>query len=402
VSVDLRFRLDGHEPVPSDPAGFFEQELPVAIERAAERLAPALAWLDLDPLTVDVDGEEWTLSVDGRVRIARGRATEGSRVELSTEQLVDLVTDQATFMGFFTQGTLVQPAGRLESLLDWWLVLRSVLDDRPIHTTEPLRFEAADGGELDLARSFRIDDDRAEMKHFLEEAGFLHLERVFGEDEMLALSDEMDRLAYDYEPDDGRSWWATTADGSERLVRMQGFDSISETTRAILADDRFLAIGRLPGDGHRFADYASALVKPIGVVQGISDVPWHKDCSLGRHSYDCCSLTVGISVTGADSRSGQLRVQAGSHRVLVWPAFVGRQEGLPEIDLPTATGDVTVHLSCTKHMSQPPVERERRVLYTGFRLPPSDPEAVADARQRLFRILQSIPEGVSQRPAVTA
>ena len=39
------------------------------------------------------------------------------------------------------------------------------------------------------------------------------------------------------------------------------------------------------------------------------------------------------------------------------------------IDLPTPTGDVTVHLSCTLHMSQAPVTAERRVLYTGFRLP---------------------------------
>ena len=46
------------------------------------------------------------------------------------------------------------------------------------------------------------------------------------------------------------------------------------------------------------------LFKPLGVTQGISDVPWHKDCSLGGHSYRCCSLTVGISVTGADATSG--------------------------------------------------------------------------------------------------
>ena len=43
-----------------------------------------------------------------------------------------------------------------------------------------------------------------------------------------------------------------------------------------------------------------ALVKPIGVVRGISDLPWHKDCSIGRHSYRCCGITVGVSVTGAD------------------------------------------------------------------------------------------------------
>ena len=109
-------------------------------------------------------------------------------------------------------------------------------------------------------------------------------------------------------------------------------------------------------------------MKPIGVVEGISDVPWHKDCSLGMHSFRCCGLTVGISVTGADARSGQLRVVAGSHRALVQPAFVRSESDLPVIDLPTSTGDVTVHCSCTLHMSQPPVERERRVAYTGFGL----------------------------------
>ena len=341
----------------------------------------------------------WHLFVDGQVKVGRGPATSGARVRLTPEQLADLAADQTTFMGFFTHGTLDQSAGRLEDLLDWWLVLRSALDDRPIHTPAGLSFTAADGQPLDLSRGFRPDDDPDEMQHFLQEAGFLHLRDVFTEDEMHEVSRDMDRLAADYAPDDGRSWWATTADGTERLVRMQGFETASDVTRRLLEDKRFLAIGALPGDDHEFAGYAQALVKPIGVVNGISDVPWHKDCSLGRHSYDCCSMTVGISVTGADATSGQLRVVAGSHRVLVWPTFMGKDTGLPEVDLPTTTGDVTVHLSCTKHMSQPPVERERRVVYTGFQLPPSDPEAVAIAHKGLYRIIESIPEGVSQRPA---
>ena len=40
----------------------------------------------------------------------------------------------------------------------------------------------------------------------------------------------------------------------------------------------------------------------------------------------------------------------------------------PRIGLPTKAGDVTVHVSCTLHMSQPPVTRERRVVYTDFSL----------------------------------
>ena len=59
-------------------------------------------------------------------------------------------------------------------------------------------------------------------------------------------------------------------------------------------------------------------------------------------------MTVGISVTGADERSGQLRVVAGSHRALVQPAFVRRELDLPIVDLPTDTGDVTVHCSAAR------------------------------------------------------
>ena len=161
------------------------------------------------------------------------------------------------------------------------------------------------------------------MAHFLAEAGYLHLRGVFEPDEMAAMSADMDAAADRYRQGDGNSWWARTADGTDRLVRMQRFQRESATTRDLLADPRLLGLcgpDGLTRDGHRLgkpgtdANLVEALVKPIGVVAGISDVPWHKDCSLGSHSYRCCSLTVGISVTGADARSGQLGVVAGSHR----------------------------------------------------------------------------------------
>jgi len=188
---------------------------------------------------------------------------------------------------------------------------------------------------------------------------------------------------------------------------MLSFQQHSATTRAVLASDRYLRIGRLTDDDFRTRERGNqieALVKPIGVVEGISDVPWHKDCSLGMHSFRCCGLTTGISVTGADARSGQLRVVAGSHRALVQPAFVRSSSDLPIVDLPTETGDVTVHCSCTLHMSQPPVERERRVMYTGFGLSPK--EQVGESQQRAMAAIGAVREGayktVSQAPGYTA
>ncbi len=91
----------------------------------------------------------------------------------------------------------------------------------------------------------------------------------------------------------GRSWWAETADGTQRAVRLQRFEEHSPTFAALLADDRFLRIGRLTGDDYEARTGGEALEKPIGVVKGISDLMWHKDCALGMHSYRCCGLTVG-------------------------------------------------------------------------------------------------------------
>jgi hypothetical protein len=404
MSVDVRTRVDGND-APVNPDRFFEDDLPVALHGAEALLAEACTALRLPPLVVEVGGAQWTLWAEGdRVEVRPGPSDDGGALCLRIDptQLADLVGDQVTPMGWFSSGTL-DLRGRLERLLDWWLVLRGALDRVAPQVATAMSFTEDDGRPLDLTRCFAWDDADEEMDRFLEQAGFLHVSGVFTDEEMAAVHADMDRAAPSYTPGDGRSWWARTADGAQRLVRMQGFDTVSENAAALVADGRMARLGALTGDGHQWGSMDSnsleALVKPIGVVEGISDVPWHKDCSLGRHSYECCSLTVGISVTGADATSGQLRVVAGSHRGLVWPAFLRRDNLLPVVDLPTRTGDVTVHLSCTLHMAQPPVEGERRVMYTGFRLPPRRPDAAVEARTRLRAVREAAATTVSQPPS---
>jgi hypothetical protein len=406
MSVDVRTRVDGAQ-APVDPTTFFTRDLPAAFEAADKLVGRALEALALAPLEITVDGDTWTLRAEGsRCAVLRGaHGGDGvMRLRLDTTGLDDLATDQVSPMGWFSSGTL-QLEGRLERLLDWWLVLRGALDQRAPHMGAAPTFVDRAGAPLDLDRTFAVDDADGDLAWFLEQAGFLHIAGVFDEDEMAAVSAEMDRVAPTYTQGDGRSWWARTRQGVDRLVRMQGFDTRSPRTASLVADGRLARLGALPADGHRWGSLddtgnaLEALVKPIGIVEGISDVPWHKDCSLGRHSYDCCSLTVGISVMGADESSGQLRVVPGSHRVLVWPAFLRRDNELPMMDLPTKTGDVTVHLSCTMHMAQPPVTRERRVMYTGFRLPPLAPEAAAASHRRMRAVRETAAVTVSQPPS---
>ena len=405
-SVDFRTRGAG-DVRPVDAAAFFDADLPALIAERGDLAGPGARELDPRPMAVETAAGTWTLALaGGHVAVTRGAEGSVAHVRLDDDGLHDLVNDLRTPMGFFTGGDLDMASGRLEDFLDWWVVLRSLLDARPAHVAGAVTFADRDGRPLDLHRSFGLDDDPEDVSHFLAEAGFVHLRGVFGEDEMAAVSADMDAAAPGYADGDGRSWWATTQDGGRRLVRMQHFHTVSPATAALVADDRLQGVARYTADGHRWGkpggndNRIEALVKPIGVVQGISDVPWHKDCSLGSHSYRCCSLTVGISVTGADAGSGQLRVVAGSHRALVWPAFVRRGLDLPQLDLPTATGDVTVHLSCTLHMSQPPEVRERRVMYTDFSLP-TDEGGRSPNEAVLRRIREGAPTTVSQVPATT-
>ncbi|MBW2314214.1 MAG: phytanoyl-CoA dioxygenase family protein [Deltaproteobacteria bacterium] len=396
MSVDFRTRVDPDQQ-PVEAGRFFGEDLPAKLDAHQGLIAPGGNSLRLNDLCIEVEGEPWTLRWHGdRASVEPGNGG-AAHVRLTAEQLSDLANDQTTPVAFMSSGTLDMPSGRLADFLDWWLVLRGALDGCRIHAAGDVSLETR------VPRSFDVDDSDEDMRAFLEEAGYLHIRGLFSKEEMAAVEADYPKAAPHFEKGDRRAWFATTNDGAEHLVRMEGFDAYSDASVQLIDDDRFQRIGRIPGLGHvqrrKPGARIGALDKPIGVVKGISDVPWHKDCSLGRHSYECCSLTVGISVTGADAESGQLRVVPGSHRALIWPAPC-LQPGLDlePVDLPTETGDVTVHLSCTLHMSQPPVERSRKVLYMGFAQRPVDVAAAEAQRQKLHDVRGKAHTTVSQEP----
>ena len=396
MSVDLRTRLDS-EQAPVEAGLFFGESLPAQLDARHGEIAPGARELKLRDFCIETEGEPWTLAWQGdRVSLREGHHAQ-ARVLLSAEQLSDIVNDQSTPIALMSNQLLEMPEGGLPDFLNWWLVLRAALDGRRIHARGDVDFAAP------IRRSFTPEDSNEEMRAFLEEAGYLHIQGLFSEEQMAAVEADFPKAEPHFEKGDPQAWFATTKDGVEHLVRMEGFERYSEATVQVIDDPRFLRIGDIPGVGHlpsrKHGERVGALTKPIAVVQGISDVPWHKDCSLGRHSYECCTLTVGISVTGADAASGQLRVVPGSHRALVWPAPC-LQPGLDleAIDLPTRTGDVTVHLSCTQHMSQAPVSHTRKVLYTGFGQRPANPEAADENRRRLNAVRSKTHTSISQEP----
>ena len=347
-----------------------DRVLPDALARHGDLAGRGARYREVKPLGILCEGTSFTLLEEaGRLALVPGVARALLHARLDADALSDLLQDYQSTMGLAMTSRVSVEGGSIDDWVAWEMVLRALLDGRKVYETGDVDFVDLDGRALDLSRIFDLEDDRAEMAHFLREAGFLHVRGVFEEDEMEAVGRDIDACIARAKPDDGDSWWAETADGQPLAVRVLEFYAKSEALRKLVHEDRYQWIGALTGDGHRFRRSAEGLVKPLGIVKGLSDLPWHKDCGQGRHSMLCNALTCGISVTGADRVSGALGVVPGSHRANV--KVPGRD---PVMDmaprmLETRTGDVTIHCSDTLHRAHPPTERPRKVVYSGFRLP---------------------------------
>jgi hypothetical protein len=389
TTIDMRTRFEGEQAL-LDPVEFVEGVLPERLAEHGAEAATAAIRADLPALTLAVEGVELTLVPEAGGMTARLGAAGGLIVDLDRQAFSDLMQDVASGFGLQMMGRATVRSGELNSLLQWEPVLRCLIDGRAAYRPGSIDFRDRAGAPLDLRTSFRPDSDPQDMGHFLAQAGFLHVARVFTPEEMAAVSAELDDAIAVAERDDGASWWARTGDGEWYASRILGFNLKSATLRELLQSDRFRALGSLTDDewvqrDPRNGDSAEGLLKKVGVVEGISDVSWHKDCSMGGHSLHCCGLTVGISVTGAQRHNGELGVVPGSHRANI--ALLGVDGlDLPRQPLPTQTGDITIHCSCTLHMSRPPEAAERRVVYTGFGLAPRSGD----------RRLQRTPEQIRQ------
>jgi hypothetical protein len=390
IALDRRTRSDADlHPVSLDE--FVDEVLPPLLDRHGDLVDAGAARLQAPSLTLAVGDRSWTYP---------GVAGELT-VRLDDQAFSDWAQLNRSFNGMAVMQELAHDGTERDmsvwdalwhTLLEGW----TVLDD-------DLTFVDRHGAPLDLGRSFTPEDDPADVAHFLREAGYLHLRGWLDPADMATISDDIDRALPTYAEGDGRSWWAVLADGTRRCVRLQQFLEHSPTTEAILDGDRWGQLRRtLSGDDGRLVKgkEIEALVKPVGVVQGASDVTFHRDCHMGRHPYGCSGTTVGISVTSGSPENGRLRVAAGSHRVAMPVQIAQTDPYLPVVAVSTEPGDLTVHLSCTLHEAAPPQQRERRVMYAGFSLTPRPGDDDGGAHLRDER--EEIPDLLLREGAPTA
>ena len=358
-----------------------------------ELAAEGIRHLGARSLTLKVRDSTWTVTAGSTLTAQRGAPEDVALVELDEGRFSDWVQQQVTFNALLTAGTVQLERGSKRDLAAWDAAWLALLEGWPV-STDGLQFEDRHGAPLDLHRAFTPEDSPLDIADFFREAGYLHLRGWLDDDVMAKIGDEIDVALPSYREGDGRSWWATVDGGARECVRLQYFVEHSPTTAALLAGEEWTAVrDALAGNDELVqapleGNCIEALRKPLGVVEGVSDVPWHRDCNFGRHAYQCAGVVAGISVDAGDNESGLLRVIAGSHRIGM-PAYRANLDPyLPVIAVATDRGDITVHQSCTLHEATPPLTRERRVMYTGFGLPPRLQVRPDTARQEQLKELR--------------
>ena len=257
VSLDYRTRTEASIRLVAVPA-FFADELPALIAERGVLADVGARQLGVEPFTIATPSGTWTLALGDAGFTVQPGDDGVARVELADADVADVVNDLKTPMTFLTGGSLRMTRGNLGNFLDWWVVLRALIDGRPVHTRGALTFADRDGSPLDLARAFTPDDSDDDIAHFLAEAGFLHLRGWFDAGLMNEISADMDRVLLDVRArrrpvvvgEDGERRRPLRADG----VLPRALGAVCE----LLTSERFLRIGRLIEGGYEAWSWATA------------------------------------------------------------------------------------------------------------------------------------------------
>ena len=223
MSIDTRTRLNKDvRPIELDEV--LDSLLPDAIAAHGELAGRGVAYKELPSLGLDVDGRCVTLHLSRDSLVVQdGLSNAGVVASLAPDALSDLLQDAQSTMGLAMTSRVKIVAGNINDWIGWEPALRALLDGRKVHETGDVTFADLDGEELDLDRSFTVGDDREEVAHFLEQAGYLHIRNVFDESEMAAIASDIDEWIAKATPDDGESWWAVDENGVEQAVRVLFF-----------------------------------------------------------------------------------------------------------------------------------------------------------------------------------
>ena len=309
------------------------------------------------------DGNSWRLTAtENGIKVDHKINEAKVVISADTQAWKDLVSEAWSMMGLLMQNRVALEKGSFNHVAAWEAPLQALYNERPIFAFENI------GG--DFKHEFALGDDPREMGNSLRNLGFIVVREVFGRKEILEMSQEVEARRAAATPEDKRSWWATDKDGTEHCCRVTYMNDGSELFSQLAYDRRLSTLAELadeklyPTPDH--GDGVSVVIKVPEVVEGLADLPWHRDCGMGGHPLICPGLNIGIQLDEANERSGQLIFLPSSNQFSGGADVAARTN--KAIGVTAEPGDVTVHYGHTLHVAPPPkdLDHNRRTVYVSF------------------------------------
>lgn len=356
---------------------FHEHELP---RRLAAGNGAAAARDDLERIGALAfklpEGDAFTyLPVAGGVQVVPGDASAKTVIEISREHWQAVVHELESAPGLLYAGKVKCLRGNAMRFVRWEPGLRAMFHGRPIFDPAQVDLRDRDGAPLDVTRTFTPTSDDGEMTHFLRTAGFLLMKGVFDPAELEALRSDAERARALATPGDKKSWWGKNARGEVVLcrvthaARIPGLRTLQDDPRLVRL--RSLSHVPLASRATDSEDGVSLLIKNPDMVEGLSDIPWHRDCGMGGHASMCPVLIFSIFLYPSRPETGELRVLPGSHEAsfgFADPSDPTAPKGVP---IAADPGDVSLHYGDIMHAAPPPTGSGpyRQCLLLGFARP---------------------------------
>lgn len=342
---------------------FHEVDLPARLRSGNARLA-AHDVTEVGAIGFHQEGTDHSYTyvpVGDDIEIRRGTSDARTVVTIDLESFSGLVGDAETAPGLLYSDRVSCTAGSPMRFVRWEPALRAMFHGRPIYDPAAFELRSAGGDPLDPAASFTTSDDGAAMTEFLHSAGYLHVRGVFDADEIETMLEAAQRQQAAATPGDDRSWWGRNRSGDEVLSRVTHAGSDPDLRR-LYDDHRLLDLVALSefdltARAGQADEGVMVLWKQPDMTEGLSDIPWHRDCGLGGHATMCPLLIATVCLTGGGPDSGELRMLPGSWRYSS-PSIDTDDSDAPQgVALDVQPGDVTLHYSDIAHVSCPPSGR---------------------------------------------
>ena len=314
-------------------------------------------------------------SSDG-LRIRPGTATVDTLLEIQSDAWRDFRGALETTQSLLYSDRARILSGTMKSFESWGPVFEALYHGRAPYHWATVDLRNLNGDPLDPHQSFEPGDAREEMRHFLEETGYLRLRNALDGSKVSELIAVASRLRSEAVEADERSWWGTDDTGQSRLFRVHYAARTPEVQRlresSIVAELLELSPHKMVAPDENEIHSTIVLWKQFGMVEGLADLPWHRDCQLGGHAKNCPTLVMSAHLGAAQSESGDLRFLPGSHRGSFWVDDTNARDLDGSVGVGAQQGDLTLHYSDVVHMAPSPTSKEgpfRTSLVTMYRRP---------------------------------